>query len=133
MAVFVAGPAWQFKGWPGLTSDGSPVDIFTKGKLGFTFNCHLCRLVCRLCAVTMLFPPVRAFHVKFEEMRLDTNIQKWDVQVLQVWTSDVALSTFIISKVHEHCKPLALEPVGPYDGSPLCSFFADQQNKEIFG
>ena len=31
VCVFVAGPTWQFKGWPGLTSDGSPVDIFTKG------------------------------------------------------------------------------------------------------
>ena len=30
VAVFVAGPAWQFKGWPGISSDGSPVDIFTK-------------------------------------------------------------------------------------------------------
>ena len=30
VAVFVAGPMWQFKGWPGLTSDGSPVDIFTQ-------------------------------------------------------------------------------------------------------
>ena len=32
VAVFVAGPMWQFKGWPGLTSDGSPVDIFTNGE-----------------------------------------------------------------------------------------------------
>ena len=32
VAVFVAGPAWQFKGWPGLTSDGSPVDIFSKSQ-----------------------------------------------------------------------------------------------------
>ena len=32
MAVFVAGPTWQFKGWPGLTNDGSPVDIFTRSK-----------------------------------------------------------------------------------------------------
>ena len=31
MAVFVQGPTWQFKGWPWLASDGSPVNIFTKG------------------------------------------------------------------------------------------------------
>lgn len=28
VAVFVSGPAWQFKGWPW---DGNPVEIFTKG------------------------------------------------------------------------------------------------------
>ena len=33
VAVFVAGPAWQFKGWPGLLPDGSPVNIFTKMKV----------------------------------------------------------------------------------------------------
>ena len=33
VAVFVAGPAWQFKGWPGLAADGSPVDIFTRSEL----------------------------------------------------------------------------------------------------
>ena len=32
VAVFVAGPTWQFKGWPGLSSDGSPVNIFSKSK-----------------------------------------------------------------------------------------------------
>ena len=32
VAVFVAGPAWQFKGWPGLAADGSPVDIFTRSE-----------------------------------------------------------------------------------------------------
>ena len=29
VAVFVQGPAWQFKGWP---HDGNPVEIFSKGK-----------------------------------------------------------------------------------------------------
>lgn len=29
VAVFVQGPAWQFKGWPW---NGNPVDIFAKGK-----------------------------------------------------------------------------------------------------
>jgi len=29
VAVFVMGPAWQFKGWPW---DGNPVDIFSKSK-----------------------------------------------------------------------------------------------------
>jgi len=57
VAVFVAGPAWQFKGWPGISSDGSPVDIFTK---------------------------IKGYHIKFEESRLDLNIKKWDVQVLQI-------------------------------------------------
>lgn len=57
VAVFVAGPTWQFKGWPGVLSGGSPVDIFSK---------------------------MKAFHVKFDEAKLDSNIQKWDVEVLQI-------------------------------------------------
>lgn len=32
VAVFVMGPAWQFKGWPW---DGSPVEIFSKSKFFF--------------------------------------------------------------------------------------------------
>lgn len=40
VAVFVQGPAWQFKGWPWLLPDGSPVDIFAKSKIFFiTFYC----------------------------------------------------------------------------------------------
>lgn len=30
VAVFVMGPAWQFKGWPW---DGNPVEIFSKSKV----------------------------------------------------------------------------------------------------
>lgn len=54
-AVFVQGPTWQFKGWPYLLPDGSPTDIFTK---------------------------IKAFHVKYEDMKTDPNVQKWDVQIL---------------------------------------------------
>ena len=80
VAVFVAGPAWQFKGWPGISSDGSPVDIFTKSKstippslpLSPHYHDHLS------CST------VKGYHIKFEESRLDPNIKKWDVQVLQV-------------------------------------------------
>jgi parafibromin len=57
VAVFVQGPAWQFKGWPWLTADGSPVDIFAR---------------------------VKAFHLKYEGNRADPNIQKWNVQILEV-------------------------------------------------
>nr|XP_014348157.1 PREDICTED: parafibromin-like [Latimeria chalumnae] len=57
VAVFVQGPAWQFKGWPWLLPDGSPVDIFAK---------------------------IRAFHLKYDEVRLDPNVQKWDVTVLEL-------------------------------------------------
>ena len=32
VAVFVAGPTWQFKGWPDVQAGGSPVDIFTKSQ-----------------------------------------------------------------------------------------------------
>lgn len=34
VAVFVMGPAWQFKGWPW---DGNPVDIFSKSKLDICY------------------------------------------------------------------------------------------------
>ncbi|XP_062515070.1 parafibromin-like [Corticium candelabrum] len=57
VAVFVQGPAWQFKGWPWLTTDGSPVDIFAR---------------------------VKAFHLKYEGNKTELNVQKWNVQVLEV-------------------------------------------------
>lgn len=41
VAVFVQGPAWQFKGWPWLLPDGSPVDIFAKSKSLFIFTAYL--------------------------------------------------------------------------------------------
>jgi len=57
VAVFVQGPAWQFKGWPWLLPDGSPVDIFAK---------------------------IQAFHVKFVEQKLESNVGKWNVHILNV-------------------------------------------------
>ncbi|KAK1339963.1 hypothetical protein QTO34_018527 [Cnephaeus nilssonii] len=57
VAVFVHGPAWQFKGWPGLLPDGSPFDMFAK---------------------------IKAFHLKYDEVPLDPNVQKWDVTVLEL-------------------------------------------------
>nr|CAD7258374.1 unnamed protein product [Timema shepardi] len=54
VAVFVMGPAWQFKGWPW---DGSPVEIFSK--------------IC-------------AFHVKYDEMKLDGNVARWAVHVIEL-------------------------------------------------
>ncbi|XP_072015917.1 parafibromin-like [Amphiura filiformis] len=57
VAVFVQGPAWQFKGWPWLASGGSPVDIFER---------------------------IRAFHLKFDEFKLDSNVAKWNVCILDL-------------------------------------------------
>ncbi|XP_068628382.1 parafibromin [Battus philenor] len=54
VAVFVQGPAWQFKGWPW---DGNPVQIFA----------NIC-----------------AFHLKYDEMKLDTNVARWAVTVLNL-------------------------------------------------
>ncbi|XP_014242740.1 parafibromin [Cimex lectularius] len=54
VAVFVMGPAWQFKGWPW---GGNPVEIFSK--------------IC-------------AFHLKYDEMKLDNNVGRWAVCVLQL-------------------------------------------------
>ena len=86
VAVFVAGPTWQFKGWPGISSDGSPVNIFSKSKSTDSPSFPPSSL-------TLFFPliikpsscsAVKGFHVKFEESKMDSNIKKWDVQVLQV-------------------------------------------------
>ncbi|XP_013777733.1 parafibromin-like [Limulus polyphemus] len=54
VAVFVQGPAWQFKGWPW---DGNPVEIFAR---------------------------IRAFHLKWDEMKLDANVGKWAVHIIQL-------------------------------------------------
>ncbi|KAI8129190.1 hypothetical protein FF38_13099 [Lucilia cuprina] len=54
VAVFVMGPAWQFKGWPW---DGNPVEIFAK---------------------------ISAFHLRFSELKLDTNVSKWSVTLLNL-------------------------------------------------
>ena len=54
VAVFVQGPAWQFKGWPW---DGNPVEIFAR---------------------------IAAFHLKWDEMPTDANVQKWAVNVLSL-------------------------------------------------
>ncbi|XP_065178284.1 parafibromin-like [Sycon ciliatum] len=57
VAVFVQGPAWQFKGWPLLGEDNSPVEIFSK---------------------------IKAFHMKYNLAKLDANVQKWDVSILEL-------------------------------------------------
>jgi len=54
VAVFVHGPTWQFKGWPW---DGNPVEIFSK---------------------------IAAFHLKYDEMKLDANVSRWAVTVLNI-------------------------------------------------
>lgn len=57
VAVFVQGPLWQFKGWPSVLPDGSPVEIFTK---------------------------IKGFHVKYDDIKVDANVRKWDVEILTV-------------------------------------------------
>ncbi|KAK2163897.1 hypothetical protein LSH36_72g00007 [Paralvinella palmiformis] len=54
VAVFVQGPAWQFKGWPW---SGIPVEIFVR---------------------------MKGFHLKWREMPLDSNVRKWDVHVIEL-------------------------------------------------
>lgn len=54
VAVFVMGPAWQFKGWPW---NGNPVDIFVQ---------------------------MSAFHVKWDDIPLDQNVAKWAVHVISL-------------------------------------------------
>lgn len=54
VAVFVQGPAWQFKGWHW---GGNPTEIFA----------HVC-----------------GFHLKYEDTKLDPNVARWSVEVLQL-------------------------------------------------
>ncbi|KAK7478781.1 hypothetical protein BaRGS_00029992 [Batillaria attramentaria] len=54
VAVFVQGPAWQFKGWPW---NGNPTEIFSR---------------------------IQGFHVKWKELPLDANVKKWAVHVLNL-------------------------------------------------
>ncbi len=42
VGVFVAGPMWQFKNWPGLTVDGAPVEIFTKSETAPHLRMYIC-------------------------------------------------------------------------------------------
>jgi parafibromin len=54
VAVFAQGPSWQFKDW---LWDGNPVEIFNK---------------------------VKAFHIKWSGINLETNISKWSVTVIEL-------------------------------------------------
>lgn len=54
VAVFVQGPAWQFKGWPW---DGNPVDIFSR---------------------------IKAFHIKWSHLPVDNNVKKWNVTIVNL-------------------------------------------------
>ncbi|GMS80369.1 hypothetical protein PENTCL1PPCAC_2544 [Pristionchus entomophagus] len=54
VGVFAMGPAWQFKGWQW---NGNPVDIFSH---------------------------IAAFHVTYDDMKIDANIAKWSVTVIQL-------------------------------------------------
>lgn len=54
VAVFVQGPAWQFKGWPW---GGSPVEIFSR---------------------------IKGFHLKWDDQKLDDNVAKWNVHILEL-------------------------------------------------
>ncbi|KAK0402461.1 hypothetical protein QR680_016347 [Steinernema hermaphroditum] len=52
VAVFVQGPAWQFKGW---RWNGNPTDIFSH---------------------------VAAFHLKYDGDKVDANVSKWNVNII---------------------------------------------------
>jgi parafibromin len=71
VAVFVQGPAWQFKGWKW---NGNPVEIFSN---------------------------VAAFHLKFEEQKMDPNVAKWSVNVLQLSRTKRHLDRAILQRFWE--------------------------------
>ena len=71
VAVFVQGPAWQFKGWPW---GGNPVDIFSRSTILPFLSLFLVNS----------FVSVAAFHVKWDDTKLDVNVSKWNVSVLSL-------------------------------------------------
>lgn len=54
VAVFAQGPAWQFKNWPW---GDNPVEIFQR---------------------------IKAYHLKWSQLKTDPNIAKWSVQLIEL-------------------------------------------------
>lgn len=52
VAVFVMGPAWQFKGWPW---DGNPVEIFSKSKYYLNISYLYHNFILLLFCINMLY------------------------------------------------------------------------------
>ncbi|KAI6213843.1 hypothetical protein M3Y94_00199600 [Aphelenchoides besseyi] len=71
VAVFVQGPAWQFKGWK---YNQQPTEIFSK-----------------MCA----------FHLKFKEQPLDKNVEKWSVTRLELSQTQRHLDRAVLHKFWE--------------------------------
>ncbi|VDN30598.1 unnamed protein product [Gongylonema pulchrum] len=67
----VAGPAWQFKGW---RWNGSPTDIFAN---------------------------VSAFHLMFDDQKVDDNIAKWSVSILKLSRTKRHLDRAILARFWE--------------------------------
>uniref|UniRef100_A0A1I8B737 Parafibromin n=1 Tax=Meloidogyne hapla TaxID=6305 RepID=A0A1I8B737_MELHA len=73
VAVFVQGPAWQFKGWKW---NGNPVEIFSN---------------------------VAAFHLKFEEQKMDPNVAKWRFSKYFVFTFKIfSVNVLQLSRTKRH-------------------------------
>ncbi|CAD5232026.1 unnamed protein product [Bursaphelenchus xylophilus] len=68
VAVFVQGPAWQFKGW--------------------RFGSH----------PTEIFARIAAFHLKFDEQPLDKNVAQWSVNVLSLSQTKRHLDRAVLNK-----------------------------------
>lgn len=71
VAVFVQGPAWQFKGWP---YNGNPVEIFSR---------------------------IPAFHLKYDDMPIDANVAKWAVKIIELNKTRRHLDRAAIIKIWE--------------------------------
>ncbi|KRX48315.1 Parafibromin [Trichinella murrelli] len=71
VAVFAQGPAWQFKNWP---LGATPTDIFSK---------------------------VKAFHLTWDDDKLDNNISQWAVDVMALSRTKRHLDRAIFQKFWE--------------------------------
>lgn len=78
VAVFVSGQASQFEGWPW---NGNPVEICSKSKSITMEQVPKASLF----IIFLFFAfQVCAFHLRYNEMKLDTNVAQWPVTVLNL-------------------------------------------------
>ncbi|PAV92588.1 hypothetical protein WR25_14616 [Diploscapter pachys] len=67
VAVFVHGPAWQFKGWNyfGLNDKGEMVNKWNAKPVN-------------------IFSDVQAFHIYYDDIKIEPNVLKWNVERIPV-------------------------------------------------
>ncbi|KRX54431.1 Parafibromin [Trichinella sp. T9] len=102
VAVFAQGPAWQFKNWP---LGATPTDIFSK---------------------------VKAFHLTWDDDKLDNNISQWAVDVMALSRTKRHLDRAIFQKFWEgveRCEYLFLSKFEPILAVAFRTTIPNQNNE----